>query len=422
MRDVKGTSGSSVALPTRFRPPPRKTSRAADTAIWAVPLAIYLTGRVASGLLLLLLGREQSSSYAPEQLQVPLAQDPPSYLNLLHNWDGQWYLKIASEGYPAHLPTINGEVVENVWAFYPFFPGTIAVLGSVGIPPPLAATLISTTCGAVAAVLLYAMLAPLAGRFTAALTVTAFSFGPTALILQAAYTESMALLEILLLFLALRRKRYGWAAVLVACLALTRPIALPVAAVIGLTWLVRLKHRTEEPFPRPEAAAHAALAVGTVGSFAAWPAICAVVTGQFNGYALTQRAWLGDRVGWQTWLSPIVTGSQVALLVVSLPVLLFLTWVACRPAGRAWSMDLRAWAVLYPLFILAVSRPTTSIFRYLSLTTVSAWPFPDWSARVQTRRRRLTLITMVMCIGIVGQSLWINWFWVITDPSITGIP
>jgi len=390
--------------------------------MWAVPVAVYLAARVVSGLLLVLLGRGQSASYAPDGLQLQLAQDPPTYLNLLSNWDGQWYAKIASEGYPASLPTIDGDVVENAWAFYPFFPGAMAALGTVGVPLPLAATIISTACGAAAAILLYVMLAPLAGRFTAVVTVTAFSFGPTSLILQAAYTESMALLGVLLLFFVLRNKHYGWAAVVVACLALTRPIALPVAAVIGVTWLLRFHHRSRDPFPRREASAHAALAIGAALSFAAWPVICGVVTGRSNAYALTQRAWLGDGAGWDTWLSPIVTGSQAGILVLSIPVLVFVIWVACRRPAQMWGTDLRSWAVLYPVYILAVSRPTTSVFRYLFLTTVSAWPFPDVSARAHTRRHRLTLLAAVMCVGILAQYAWITWFWVITDPVITGSP
>jgi hypothetical protein len=407
---------------TQQRTPLATPAPATRGRAWLVPLAIYLLARCASGVLVLLLGHDQQSAFAPDDLQVRLAQDPATYLNLLSNWDGQWYLQIAAHGYPGALPIVDGAVVENVWAFFPVFPGIVGLLGQLGLPLPLAATLVSTACGGAAMVLLHAMLRPTTGRFTAALTVAAFSFGPASLVLQASYTESLALLEILLVLVALRHQRYAYAALVVAVLAFTRPMALPVAAVIGVTWLLRLRHRHEEPFPRREMLAHAALALGTAASFVVWPLVCSFVTGQPNAYAETQKAWLDDRTGWQTWLSPIVTGDEPGLLVLALPVLLLLTWVACRRAARVWGPELQSWAVLYPLFILAVSRPTTSIFRYLMLTTVSAWPFPDLSSRVRSPGARVALLASVMCLGLLTQYCWISWFWVITDESILGIP
>lgn len=383
---------------------------------WVLPLGIYLLGRCASALLLLVLGRGQGG---PTGSGGPRA----SFSDLLTNWDGDYYLQIAAQGYPGALPRVDGAVVENVWAFYPLFPGTVGLLGRTGLPLPLAATIVSTACGAAAMVLLFTMLAPLAGRFTAALTVAAFSFGATSLVLQTAYTESMALLEILAVFVAMRHRRHAYAAVLLAALALTRPVALPVAAVLGVTWLMRMRARRDEPFPRREAVAHAALAVGGAASFAVWPLVCGLVTGELDGYAQTQRAWAGGGAGgWGTWLSPVVTGEQLAVLVVSVPVLLWFAWLALRRPSRVWGPELRAWVVLYPLYILAVSRPTTSVVRYLALTTTTAWPFPDLSARARTTRARIALVTAVVAVGLLAQWAWIDWLWVRTDDWIPGAP
>lgn len=383
---------------------------------WLLPLGIYLLGRCTSAVLLAVLGHDQRG---PTGAGGPRA----SFLDLLSNWDGGYYLQIAAHGYPGVLPRVDGAVVENVWAFYPLYPGTVGLLGRTGIPLPLAATLVSTACGAAAVVLLWTILAPLAGRFTATLTVVAFSFGPTSLVLQTAYTESMALLVILGVFVAMRHKRYAYAALLLAALAFTRPVALPVAAVLGVTWLLRLRARRDDPFPPREMVTHAALALGSAASFAAWPLVCGLVTGELDAYARTQRAWIdGGASGWATWLSPAVTGHDLAILVLSVPVVLWFAWLALRRASAAWGPELRAWVLLYPLYILAVSRPTTSVFRYLALTSTTAWPFPDVSARVRSTRARLALVSVVVVIGLVAQAAWIDWLWVRTDDWIEGAP
>lgn len=379
-------------------------------------------GRLTSGLLLILLGDGQRAAFAPDDLQIPLAVDPPTYLHMLANWDGQWYLRIAAHGYPTSLPTAGGTVVENAWAFYPVFPGTVSAITRLGMSPYLAATAVSTACGALAMVMLFRMVRPSGGRFTASLTVAALSFGPTSLILQSAYTESMALLEVLVVLWALRERRYAVAACVVLLLALTRPVALPLAAVIGILWVLRVRNRGREPFPRRDMVMHALLACGTAASFAAWPAICGLVTGRSDAYAQTQRAWLDGSAGWITWLSPVVTGEDRELLVVALPVLAVLMWLGVRHGARAWGPDLRAWAVVYPLFILAVSRPTTSVFRYLSLTAVSAWPLPDASERVRSPRARAALLAFVVVAGTITQYFWMKWFWVITDSTFAGHP
>ena len=393
-----------------------------DRRVWLVPLGIYLLARSASAFLVTWLGNEQLPPDDPAAYVAATgsATTRAAYLDLLGNWDGQYYLDIAANGYPGALPRVDGAVIENVWAFYPLFPGAVGLLGRTGIPLPLAATLVATACGAAAMVLLFTMLSPTAGRFSAALTVTACSFAPTSLLLQSAYTESMALMEVVGLFLAMRHRRYGWAAVALAALAFTRPIALPVAAVLGVTWLVR--RRAEQPFPRREMLAHGGLALGACLSFGAWPLVCGLVTGEVDAYARTQEAWLEQGEVWVTWLSPVVDGRQATLLVLSVPVVLYLVWLCLRRPSRVWGPELRAWVLLYPLYILAVSRPTTAVFRHLSLTTATAWPLPDVSSRARTARARLGLAAVVVCFGLALQYVFIDLLWVTTPDVVPGAP
>ncbi len=387
---------------------------------WALPLLVFALSRVASGLLVTYLGRDQDTSYRPGKVQVPTDPDPASYLHLLTNWDGDWYLRIAAHGYPGTLPTVNGEVIQNVWAFYPVFPGVMGLLGKLGIPLPLAATAISTTCAALAMVLLYAMLRPAAGSFTALLTVAAFSFSPPSLVLQAAYTEGPALLMLLGALWCLRNKKYAGAAGIALLLSLTRPLSLPLAAVIGVLWVLRLQQRGSVPFPRRELVQHGALALFSAATFLIWPAVCGIVTGVHDGYALTQQSWVYDDKGWITWLSGLSTLAKPSL-IIGVPTVIVMAWLGIRKDTRVWGADLRAWVVLYPLYILAVSRPTTSVLRYLMMTTLPAWPLPELSSRVVTTRGRVLVLLLVASAGLVTQYWWIQWFW-LRSPDGYGPP
>ena len=133
----------------------------------------------------------------------------PGYLTVLGNWDGQWYGEIATNGYPSELPREDGEVIPNVWAFYPLFPYLVRLVMVLShLPFEVAATLITMTAGAAAVLLLYRLVAPVGGHFNALTTVTALSFFPAAPVLQAAYADSLTLLLVVVCLTLLRDRRF----------------------------------------------------------------------------------------------------------------------------------------------------------------------------------------------------------------------
>ena len=240
---------------------------------YVVPLAVFLGTRVISAVLLLLLARHQiPASALPPDMPLPTLVDPASYLHVIANWDGQWYREVATHGYPSDLPARSGEVQQNGWAFFPLFP-LLARAGSAGgLSFGLAATLISVTSGALAMCLLYRMLVPGTGRFTAGLTVLALCMAPAAPIFQAAYTESLAFLFVLAGLWGLQQRRYAVLMLAGLALSLTRGIALPLAAVAGMEYL-RRRHSDEmfEPAERRRLLVSGLLVVASVWSGRWWP-------------------------------------------------------------------------------------------------------------------------------------------------------
>ncbi|MGN6160769.1 MAG: mannosyltransferase family protein [Marmoricola sp.] len=383
---------------------------------WALPLGIFALSRVEQSLLFGYLLRKQHDSYIGPGGGLRSWGHPVTFLDGLLNWDGVWYRQIAERGYPQHLPMLHGHVRENALAFYPLFPGIVRAVMGVGLSFELAAFLVSLVCGAIASCVLFKLVLDHASRFTAAMAVLGLMFAPMAVIFEAAYTESLALLLLLLALTALGRRRYGWFAFLTLLIALARPMSLPLALVCGVVWIVRWRQRGAEPFELRERLALGAAAVWAAFTFALWPAIVGLRTGVLTAYFKTQNAWAhgSGEHGWRSWIQqalhfqhPLMSVSVVAGAVVVIAAMVL------HKGARAWGLELRTWTWAYPLYILGTARPTTSIFRYLMLTVTPLWPAPGLSERAQSLRARAGLVALVLIIGLVGQVLWINAYFVI---------
>jgi hypothetical protein len=357
----------------------------------------------------------------PGQL-VPTSVAPSSYLHLIANWDGQWYRSIVEHGYPSELPTHEGSVVPNQWAFYPLYPLLVRLMMLPGLSFGLAASLVSITCGAVAMCLLYRMLVPTCGRFAASMTLLALCTYPAAVLFQAAYTESLALLLIVGALWSLRGRRYGTLLILALFLSLTRPVVLPLALVVGVHWVARWRARRRDPFPPSES-----MRLGVVGflvalSFLFWPAVAGVATGHVDAYFVTANAWYNqDEGGWPSWLVVFVGGGSPGLTVFIGIAAVAVGCVVARRSARLWGLELRTWAWAYPLYLLGSTRPTTSIFRYAMLAAVPWWPFPEVGRNVQGWPSRAGLALLVVFLGCCFQLVWLRWYFVI-NPSSQGFP
>lgn len=138
---------------------------------------------------------------------------PPSGLV---GWDASWYLRIIESGYQ-HLP----------WESMRFFPLL-----------PLLAKIVSPFLGARVALLLVVNLASLGAgilierlarletgdRAVASRSAWFLAFLPPAFVLVMGYAESLLILLAVATFLALRRRRWGWAVALGLLAGLCRPL------------------------------------------------------------------------------------------------------------------------------------------------------------------------------------------------------
>jgi len=153
-------------------------------------------------------------------------------------WDSDWYLRIAEEGYadsPSSTP-----------AFFPLYPGLVAILGrALAGHYVLAGVLLSlAACGA-AFLLLYRLALPRLGEEGARRAVLYLALFPTALFLQAVYSESLYLALALGAFLAAERGRFLGAGVLVGLAMLTRPVGVALLPALALlAWRSQARRRS----------------------------------------------------------------------------------------------------------------------------------------------------------------------------------
>jgi hypothetical protein len=143
-----------------------------------------------------------------------------------------------------------------------------------------------------------------------------------------------------------------------------------------------------------------------------------LATGIPDAFLQTQAVW-GQRptqglfVPWFTW-----AWRGLGLVGVLLLVGVVALWVAAVLGrhGRWMSVELRVWAIAYPLYLLAVVRPITSMWRFLLLdfpiaavlASILARGRPDGgrAARLPWRELRWRLGAASL-VALVGMTWWV---------------
>jgi hypothetical protein len=382
---------------------------------------VYLALRAVSAVLLVLASRDQ--------VVMPDWTGPtvePIDMTVL--WDGSWYRFIAEHGYPHDLPLDpgSGRVSQNAWAFYPLFP-LLARLGMsvTGLGFPVVASTLSLLCGLGAALIMARMLAERVGDRVALATVAVWGAFPAAVSLQIAYTEAIAMLVLCGLLFALIRRNWVLTGALALVLGLTRPIAVPVAAVVALVFVVRWRRRATDPVQPGEYAAGAFALVASAVGAVAWPLIAWQQTGVRNAYTETMAAWRVGNVitpfkpwlGMSQWTFRDFEGGAVYGPVALAALATTIVVLTCGPWATRLGLELRAWCLAYPAYLAVVLDPFTSIFRYaiplfplIAVVLGGAW--------VERSARWLwTRVGVLVAIGIAGQALWIWKLLVYVPPS-----
>ncbi|GIG28455.1 hypothetical protein [Cellulomonas marina] len=416
MTDVRGQApGSAIALLEPLAPRPASRPRLTARTV-LVLLAVYAGARVLSALLLLVVHRTGVVDDGPGGLGAGLAATLPGtgFTDLLQGWDGEYYRRIAEDGYPTDLPLdADGEVAKNPWAFMPVYPllarGVMAV---TGLGFGAAGTAVALLAGAAAVIVLHVLLLPHAGRRAATLGAVLLAISPMSFLFTVTYAESTFLVLVFGALVAMTRQRYALFAVLGVVAAFTRPGALALAFALVLLHLVRARRGLVQHRREHVAALGAATAVTLAGL--AWPVVAGLVTGRADAYLATETAWQQEYTGhagfvpftpWFRFASAVldpVLGPGAGVVLVTL--LLGTTVVVVARRWNAPGADLTVWAVAYLAYLVAVFVPQHSTFRLL-LPLAPALGDPGLTG---TRRRAALAVGASLALQPVAVlALWV---------------
>lgn len=380
-------------------------------------ILVHLVSRIVAWLVL---------EVAARGFQNPAGVDTldPTAVDLLPLWDSKWYERIARHGYPVPLPLDpqTGRFTYSAWAFYPLFPLLVRGLDAIGVPFIAGALVLNVVLSTLAAVLIWATLHqgthadPQPQRARLALVAAClWSFYPATPVMLKPYTEALAIVLIAASLWALLRRRYLLVALLSVPLGFTRGVApaLGLAALVHLVVRWREDRRAGLDPLRGARVAAVVMLVMTGLSGVAWPLVAGWVSGIPSAFFEVQAAWgmqpsAGPFRLWLQWAwdSKGVLG---VIVIVGL-VATYISLIAGRH-GRWIPVEVRAWAIAYPIYLFAVVRPITSMWRFLLLD----FPLAALAASVAMRtsngsqvvphwRRRVGIVVLLLLIGMLWWS------------------
>jgi Mannosyltransferase (PIG-V) len=205
----------------------------------ATPLIVFIASRiwlvliVAASILLVPEAQQPAEamrSSAPARTLRTLLVDPWTH------WDGEWYRRIAVDGY-TDLPV--DESGQRDTAFFPLYPITVRMLAAVVGDVDLAGLLVSNAALLTTLVILYRLVQLHAEPAIARGAILLLAFFPFSYFLGAMYSESLFLLAIVAAFTFGEQERW-WAAGLAGALAgLTRVTGVLIVPGLVLLYLER---------------------------------------------------------------------------------------------------------------------------------------------------------------------------------------
>ena len=155
----------------------------------------------------------------------------------LGNWDGFWYIKLATQGYPTNIPHVYSTL-----GFFPLYSMVIWLVAHVLFCSyVMAGVLISLVGGFVATVLVQRLATQWWGEANARRAVLFFCFFPGSVVFSMVYSEGLLIPLAAWCLIALERRRWLLAGILAGVATAIGPDALAIVPVCALAALLELK-------------------------------------------------------------------------------------------------------------------------------------------------------------------------------------
>lgn len=256
-----------------------------------------------------------------------------SFPEVVQRWDGNWYYKVAVDGYPAPLPvTPTGRVESSTAAFFPLYPLLTKGLMSLGIPFWVGGMLINLLASSAAVLLIVMVGVQYLDRRPAQLLGCLWTAFPVSAVLTTTYTEALFTVFGAAALLFTLRRRWILAGLAAALAGTVRAPGIVFAGAVGLAALVDLVRHRDRRALIGGALAPLGFVVTVVG--------IGLRAGRLDAWRVTERdGWrtqLTYGADWLTWLQPTRSDIQAHLHLAlagfaAVLVLLTLITILLRP-------------------------------------------------------------------------------------------
>ena len=322
------------------------------------------------------------------------AESEGSFIDLWTAWDGQWYLKIANEGYKPHSQDVY-DIQSR--AFLPLYPTLICFFSLIFQSKPVTAWLINLSASILTMVYLYRLLQLDYSNIISQKAVFYLMVFPSAIFFSAAYTEGLFLLLIVLSFINSRNQNWKAAGVFAGLSALTKVIGILIIIPLGYEWYKGEKNR--DGFWLLLAPAALITHLTYLKS----------ITGSWTAFLTAQSIWYKNPFtfsGYEKYLTDYsihgFRNSIIDLIVTLFFVLLLI----------AASKQLRASYKIYSVLLLAIPIISGNL---MSMTRHVLMIFPGFIIMaLLLEKKSLNRIFLIFYIAflILFTALFVNNYWV----------
>lgn len=385
-----------------------------------LPVGVFVLTRLFAGLLIVIFSKHQIA-LGPDTIPGLFVFQPtpadPGYLGITTNWDGQWYQSIATNGYHVSTPgDVSTPDEAWAWAFPPLYPLLAGLLMDVtGLSFALASTLLTCSAGAAAMVLLFRMLERTGGRFLATSGVVLSCCFMSAPLFQAAYSESLALLFLLVAIGLIARRSYWLALLPVVALSFTRLITPVLCVVVVVAVASRVRAHGWGSIPAAERWGAVALAAYSAVGPLVWPTMAAQLMGGTERFNRSGQMATGSGLGWFGSTASTVGWSGVVIVCAAVA---GLALAAASARSAPWGIELRTWSVAYPLYVLALTPITGGVLRYALLAPTLGLLLVGRTSGRSPRVTQVAVVALGAVVGLACQWLFVRHMMVIDSKPL----
>jgi len=164
------------------------------------------------------------------------------FFNAIAPFDAQWYLRIASQGYPSHPKP--GMFFRGIYAFFPLYPLVIFLINSIVGSVTKAAFISSNILLMCNFWSLYYVVSKLISKKIALKTIVFFFLFPLSIFFRSYFPENLYLFLLIWFAYFLSKKNYLWSAVSLSLLTVTKGNGLLLYAVFLFPLLTGIYNKT----------------------------------------------------------------------------------------------------------------------------------------------------------------------------------